>query len=134
MDIIVTTPKNSVHNAKLEAEECKKAGGGTYFRLFHSTPKVSKGDKIWYVEDDHIRGYCVVDYIMTNNGSIVCSTTGKKWSGKCAVYMDASTWKWIRPLPMKGFRGYRYFKQPSNVKIVGDWMAEKPKVDEPYRS
>ena len=33
-NIIVTTPKTEIENAKKEAEECIKNNGGSYFRFF----------------------------------------------------------------------------------------------------
>jgi hypothetical protein len=43
--------------------------------------------------------------------------------------MAATTWMWIKPIPMRGFQGFRYvdpqeFDPPAQ--IVGDWKAPRP--------
>lgn len=127
-DIIVTTPKSQMEVAAQEAQDCITAGGGCYFRDFgHNRPrKLNKGDRVFYVEDGFIRGFAVVRDII-QAGLIVCQTTGNEWYG-CKVIMRAESWRWIKPIPMKGFRGYRYFEPPANMEIVGGWLDSKPEM------
>jgi hypothetical protein len=43
--------------------------------------------------------------------------------------MDATTWKWIEPIPMNGFRGWRYCKLGwEDIKVIGDWLDDKPEI------
>ncbi len=127
MDIIVTTPKSQMENAKKEAEHCISKGGGIYFRRFslNKKPKIEKGNKVFYVEDGYLRGYATVLYTQEADGQI-CEVTGKQYLPGFYVVMDAKSWKWIKPIPMKGFQGYRYLKDDINIEVVGNWLDKKP--------
>ena len=59
MDIIVTTPKTEMNAAAAEAEYIKTVGGGYYHRFFNTLPKVSIGDKVFYVENGFITGFAI---------------------------------------------------------------------------
>ena len=135
MDIIVTTPKAEMANAAREAEACKRDGGGEYFRRFpvDRAPQVLPGDRVYYVEDGAIRGFAVVKRIHATARGMPCATTGRRWPPGVYVFMDATTWKWIRPVPMKGFQGFRYKTfarfpglQDHHTEIVGGWLDPKP--------
>jgi hypothetical protein len=137
MDIIVTTPKGEMKNAAREAEDCKRAGGGEYFRRFpvERAPEILPGDRVYYVEDGYIRGFAPIKRILATAAGVRCDTTGRHWPPGYYVFMDATTWKWIRPIPMKGFQGFRYKTfasfpqlQDHNLEIVGGWLDPKPEV------
>ena len=127
MDIVVTTPKFEIENARKEAEWTKKQGGGPgvlYFRKLNRAPSGLKvGDRIFYVEGGFVRGFCKVSKIGEQQ-VLFCEVTGREFRGACIVYMRADSWKWILPIPIKGFQGFRYFKQ--KFEIVGDWLDERP--------
>lgn len=125
-NIIVTTPKTEIENAKKEAEHCLSNGGGYYFRKVHKIPKdiVIGESKVYYVEDGFIRGFALV--IGCDEKSEKCEVTNKEYNGGI-IYMTASSWKWIKPIKMKGFQGWRYFDD-NNVEIVGDWKDPKPSI------
>jgi len=140
MDIIVTTPKGRMAEATKEAEDVKRAGGGEYFRRFSMKPPVEPGDRVFYVEDGYIRGFAVAARV-EKKPFVFCGTTFQTWPAGWFIYMDATTWKWIRPIPMKGFQGYRlahkylvtletqWIPGPfRDVKIIGDWLDPKPEV------
>jgi len=77
MDIIVTTPKSQMENAKKEARECIEAGGGVYFRRLASRPVQLKiGERVFYVEDGYVRGFAIVDRILSRPTEM-CFTTGR---------------------------------------------------------
>jgi len=125
MDVIVTTPKQQMKKSAQEAENCLKNGGGSYFRRFPRLPKgLVSGSKIFYVEDGFIRGYGVVARV--ESGNKTCGTHGTSWGSGFYAVIPADSWKWIRPIPMKGFQGFRYFNQSHEV--VGDWKDKKPEV------
>lgn len=129
MDIIVTTPKKLSKQAAQEAEDCKKAGRSYYFRRFAvgRAPKVEKGDRVFYVEDGHVRGFCLVDSVIPIEGAVLCETTCRKYGPGVFVYMDAKSWKWIRPIPMRGFQGFRYAGDlRDRVEVIGRWWDPKP--------
>ena len=131
MDLIVTTPKSEMANAAQEAAEVIRDGGGAYFRaLGERMPNARPGDRIFYVEDGYVRGFCVIAMFGTH-GENRCSTTGRVWKSTVIVNMDASSWKWIRPIPMRGFQGWRYFTPPPDMEIIGDWLDPKPAIPGP---
>jgi hypothetical protein len=127
MDIIVTTPKTEMQNSASEAEFCKKQGGGFYHRSFSKLPKIREGEKVFYVEDGFIRGFAEVFWTQKASEGVdfICQVTKRKFSGGGIVTMNAVSWKWIEPIPYKGFQGFRYAKD-LNYKIVGDWLAPRP--------
>ncbi len=132
MDIIVTTPKSQMKAAAQEAADCIAAGGGEYFRRFNSNqyPDIGVGDKVYYVEDGYIRGFAIVKRVRHRDG-IQCDTTGRQWLDGCYIFMDAKSWQWITPVPMKGFQNFRYadrYSWPYPEWIVGGWLDPKPET------
>lgn len=134
MDIVVTTPKNQMANAAKEAAQVIEAGSGRYFRFLgrrrYGAPNhANKGDKIFYVEDGFIRGFCVIDCIEWRERR-TCQTTYDVWEEGWYVEMDATTWQWITPIPYVGFQGWRYLPKPflAKVHVVGGYKDKKPKA------
>jgi len=146
MDIIVTTPKRQRKAAEQEAAACLAAGGGTYFRRFPVScyPIALKtGDRVYYVEDGAIRGFLIVKDVQPAYIAQRCDTTGREWEPGIYVFMDATTWRWIRPISMKGFQGFRYIRETHfrssgqaeevlladgwwDVEMIGSWRAPRP--------
>ena len=131
MDIIVTTPKSRMKEAAAEAEACIKAGGGRYFRRFSfdHRPNVEPGDRVFYVEDGFVRGFAVVDAIRKITRMIRCNTTGRVYAAGFYVFMSADSWRWIKPIPMRGFQGYRYKPPRLRHHVIGGWRDPKPEVE-----
>jgi hypothetical protein len=147
MDIIVTTPKSEMANAAREAADCIAAGGGEYFRRFHprQAPTIGDGDRVYYVEDGFIRGFALVTQA-EERAPMCCDTTGARWPAGFYIFMDAASWQWIRPIKVKGFRGFRYagsalgttakrdailMGDPAlrwvDVLVVGGWLDPRPR-------
>jgi len=130
-NLIVTTPKSEMENSAKEAQELIKSGGGYYFRTFKKKPKgLEVGSKIYYVEDGYIRGFGEVGGLA--GGEMRCEITDREYGDSedervCHAIIPACSWKWIKPVAMKGFQGFRYFDD-SNVEVVGRWMDTKPEV------
>lgn len=125
-DIVVTTPKSKMAIAEEEAMRCIEAGGGFYFRTFRNSPCHLKiGSHIFYVENGFVRGFGTVSEI--RNGNIQCGTTGHDWGEGTHAIMPADSWKWIKPILMKGFQGWRYYDS-KGIRIVGSWLDPKPRV------
>lgn len=134
-DIIVTTPKNRVAEAAREAEEVKAAGGGYYYRYFSPkrAPKIEKDDRVYYIEDGYIRGFCEVVNVDHFNDVVI-------------VWMSARSWTWIKPiraLPFQVPRSFMYAEKfdlhlvwwwlprrltREAVEVVGGWLEPKPEV------
>lgn len=146
MDIIVTSSKSRMKDAAAEAADCIAAGGGAYFRRFHARPPVEPGDRVYYVEDGYVRGFAVVDRVEHQPEGMRCETTGQFWQYGWYVFMGATTWKWIKPIPMKGFQNFRkadkhmtrreyiddghgHPADPRGIaEIVGGWLDPKPEA------
>lgn len=128
LGLLVTTPKGEMKNAEAEAAQVVAAGGGTYFRyLGRNKPNTAEGDRIYYVEDGAIQGFCVIRKFERKFNQ-VCSTTGRRWPNGWYAYMDATSWQWIEPIPYKGFQAWRYFNNDlfgARVKVIGDWKMTK---------
>lgn len=147
MNIMVTTPRSQMVAAAREAADCLAAGGGEYFRRFNPYfyPAVFSGERIYYVENGFIRGFCTIVRRQIVNTGRICATTGKAWLPGVYVFMDATTWHWIEPIPHKGFQGYRYVSEHplpgvgpelrsmhgqfiGNLKVLGGWRDPRPPV------
>ncbi len=130
MDIIVTTPKSEMTNAAMEAASCLKDKGGYYFRRFYRPFPIKPGARVYFVEDGFIRGFGIVYRMHDLMDGKVCSTTGKKHLPGYYIFMRADSWKWIKPIPMKGFQGYRYATKYTvpDPKVIGGWKDPKPKI------
>lgn len=131
-DIIVTTPKDKIALAAQEAAECIKNSSGVYFRRFVAKPlDLGVGSRIFYVEDGFLRGFAIVSKIVSAD-EMVCGTSGQNWGPGYYAFMEARSWKWIQPIPMRGFQGWKYIDARSvagpfrSIRIVGDWLAPKP--------
>lgn len=133
MDIIVTTPKSQMENARKEAEVCKKDGGGFYFRwMGHGRPfHAGVGDRIFYVEDGAIRGFAMIAGLRDAK-HLRCTISKRQWPKGWYAFMDAKTWNWIEPIPMRGFRGVRYMTPEflKKVKVIGGWLDPRPASQE----
>lgn len=130
LNIIVTTPRQLMAEAAQEAEDCKRWGGGRYFRCLGPSGagcNVGPGDKMFYVEDGFIRGYAVVDQVFFAK-EMRCDTSDRRFGPGWYVFADATTWKWIVPIQFRGFQGWRYFPEHLKplVKVVGGWLDPKP--------
>jgi hypothetical protein len=122
-DILITTPKSESENSRLEAEKCIKNGSGYYFRYFNRKHKdLDVGSKIFYVDRGFIRGFSVVDRI--ESGEKLCETTGRMWPHGFYAIMPASSWRWISPIPQKGFQGFYYCN--FDFEVIGDWKDPMP--------
>lgn len=131
MDIVVTTPADRAEEAAEEVAACLWDGGGCYFRWFSNRPRIHAGERIFYVETGYVRGFAQCDYVTFKGDGVCCETTGHLWPRGWYVFMRADSWKWIKPIPMRGFQGYRYaHKQPwfAKIEIVGGWKDPMPKV------
>jgi hypothetical protein len=128
-NIIVTTPQRCRSQARKEAENCIKDGGGYYFRKFppQCRPKhLGVGDRVYYVQDRFLRGFALVDSFEYLEKQI-CDTSGQDFGAGYFVYMNATTWQWVKPSLFKGFQGWRYaLDWVDLLPIVGGWLDPMP--------
>lgn len=128
-DVIFTTPLVSRKIAAQEAADVIKNGGGLYFRNVGAKPRdlVNGETRIYYVEAGYIRGFCVLKEYRWEATGRRCHTTGSYWAPGHYLFMDATTWQWIKPIGMQGFQGWRYMPVPRNeIEIVGGWLDPMP--------
>ena len=106
-DIIITIPK-SIDWDDYQKELNAVADGKQVMNFkVNNFPKTSIGSKCYLLYDGFIRGYMYI--VGLSEKSFTCSTTGKNWNGK---FIERSgKFYTITPIPMKGFQGFRYFKQ-----------------------
>ena len=128
-NIVVTTPKSEIEISASEAKECLENGGGYYFRkLGKNKPHgLMSGSKVYYCEDDYIRGFGVVASIIQKDCQ--CEYTNRQWGEGWYAIIPACSWQWIKPIAMTGFQGFRYFND-KDVEVVGDWQSPKPEIQE----
>ena len=108
MDILVTTPKSEIDNAKVEGD-LVKAGGGFFFRTFHFRPKVELQDKIYFVENGEITGYGIIIGIENLTEATKCDATGRSWGNAGDWIIKYNDWHWLKEkIKMTGFQGLRY--------------------------
>jgi len=116
MDIIVTTPKDQIDNAKKEGKVIEK-DGGYWFRVLTYKPKVKIGNKIYFVEDGFIKGYGIVFEITQLDSSFKCDITDQFWGKYGSWIIKYNNWIWLKnPIKMKGFQGFRYVERIEDMK------------------
>ena len=104
-DIIVTLPKNiSWSDYKKELDAVSDYSSVINFKV-NAFPKTKKGNKCYLVHCGNIVGW--MEIVGLSEKKFTCSITGKEWSGK---FIERSgPFHYIKPIPMKGFQGFRYF-------------------------
>jgi|SRR5690554_354940 len=112
MDIIITIPKTEDYNTWLD--ECKATANNENSRINYCIgrsylpKKTEPGEKCYVVYKGYIRGYHIIDKLCWRNG-FICETTGRYWHEGNYIIRKGKYHK-IKPIPMKGFRGWKYLK------------------------
>ncbi|MFW6233307.1 MAG: hypothetical protein ACOC3Z_01445 [Nanoarchaeota archaeon] len=112
MDIIITLP-SSIRWEEYEKELnwVKDGKNVLNFKVNHF-PKLAKvGDKCYLNYKGNIIGWMYITGL--SEKEFTCDVTGKVWKGK---FIERSgKFNKIKPLPMKGFQGFRYFNLNENI-------------------
>jgi hypothetical protein len=101
MDVIVTIPKRRLAEVAAEEEQVKKwlaegENGVVYWWALARPPrKLEDGDRCYFVWDGAIRAWHEVLYVEED------------YDGRAKLILDPVIHS-IEPVPMKGFRGFRY--------------------------
>lgn len=105
-DIIITIPRDT--NWSTYEQELAKAEAGEIMNFkVHAFPKGCKvGDKCYLCYKDQVVGYMHVCGL--SEEPFTCTTTGNDFEGK--FIQRSGKFHKINPIPMKGFRGFRYAK------------------------
>jgi hypothetical protein len=107
MDIVITIPKNIKWEEYEKELEAVKDGKEVMNFKVNAFPSTFIGNRCYVVHDGFIKGW--MEIVGLSNKDFVCSTTGTEWKGKFIERSGPFTY--IEPIPMKGFQGFRYFKQ-----------------------
>ena len=89
------------------AEAARQQGDSVFYfwRVSRKPKNLEVGDKCFFVWNDAVRAYHV---FLGFSENMICQVTGTHYPGICIV-LDPVIYG-IDPIPMKGFRGYRYKK------------------------
>lgn len=110
MDIVVTIPKKESANIEKEeewAEENKDTAAICFWKVSNEPRKLNAGDRVYFVENGMITSYNIFKYC---DWDLTCEVTGREWPGLNLV-MEIPTAILKKPVPMKGFRGFRYMER-----------------------
>lgn len=105
-DIIITIPKNiACEDYQKEIDAVADGSQVMNFKV-NSFPKTSIGAKCYLCHNGFIKGYMIICGMSEKN--FTCTTTGRNWNGK---FIERSGKFYpVEPIPMAGFRGYRYYQ------------------------
>lgn len=113
-DVIVTWPKKRPLSSYLE--ELRKAAQDGLFINFRiaQRPRTGFGDwngrpgRCYAVHSGFVRGFNVIAYVIfREEGEVTDPITGQSWPAGNYIVRDP-IWHSIDPVPMTGFRGFRY--------------------------
>lgn len=108
MDIIICIPKNIPWSEY--QKELDKVANGSYvlnYRVAKKPQNLNVGDRCYIVHDNILKGWMNVVGI-NRCFDFTCTTTGKEW-GEGWYIQRSGKFNAVEPVPMKSFRGYRYF-------------------------
>lgn len=108
MDIVVTVPKREMANiSKEDAFVQKNKGAVQFWSMARRPTKLEVGDRVYFVENGFVRYYHEVIGFAKDQK---CQVTGRVWKG-CSVMLRCPETKLTKPIPMKGFQGFRYINR-----------------------
>lgn len=103
-DIIVTIPQRTKWEEYQKELDAAKNGETLNFKVRYF-PKTDIGNKCFICYRNEIIGYHIISGL--SEKEFTCTTTGNKFNGKF-IERTGDFYK-IKPIPMQGFQGYRYF-------------------------
>lgn len=104
-DIIITIPK-SIKWTDYEKELSAASNGEILNYKVNFFPKTATGNRCYICYNGNIVGYHIISGM--SRKSFTCTTTGNVWSGN--FIERTGEFHRINPIAMKGFQGFRYFK------------------------
>ena len=113
--LIITIPKTVKWETWLqEARDAEESGGALLYRLGVwgcSFGPLAGQIKVFVVHDGAVRGYHLVENrreLVMNSQGFTCATTGKQWPAGFYLVRRGHFHPLEQPVPMTGFRGFRY--------------------------
>lgn len=107
MDIVVTIPKSEYLTDDIEKEKLKEGDTVAFWTLHRIPQRLVAGDRVYFVKRGKIDSSMEVIEIQMDSEEI-CSTTGRKWSGKCQLFLDNLREESLSTIDTRGFQGFRY--------------------------
>lgn len=117
MDLVITWPKSRpLASYLLELRKAERWGQVINYRV-PSKPRVKpRPERCYMVHDGAIRGWnAVIDLAWRGEHSVTDPITGAFWASGWYVVRDPQ-WHEIEPVPMAGFRGFRYIGE---IEVAG---------------
>ena len=119
-DLLITMPEPVVRSVLAAPEDC-------YF--FHRTggkPKWHEaGDRVFFVFSGFVRGFGRSHSIRRLGRTV--SLDGRVFRPGWYLMIYPDSWRWITPLAMRGFQGFRYsVLHDDQVEVVGDYRDAQP--------
>lgn len=106
MDIVITLPKSvSWADYEKELEVVKDGSHVINFKVPRLPKQTYVGDKCYLCYNGNIVGWMKI--VGFQSGGFTCTTTGRFWEGN--FIQRSGKFNKIKPIPMKGFQGFRYF-------------------------
>lgn len=106
-NICITLPKSTKwSDYEKELDKVKDGKEEMNFRLPTLPRDVHPGDRCYVCHDGFVKGWMEITNIGKRDG-FDCSTTGKQWNDGIYVSRSGEFHYLDKPIPMKGFQGYR---------------------------
>ena len=83
------------------------------------------GDRVFFLYGGFIRGFGRT-HSVRRLGRVV-SLDGRRFGAGWYLKIFPDSWRWITPLPMRGFQGFRYSKlREDEIEVVGGYLDAQP--------
>lgn len=107
-DVVVTWPKSRPLESYLsELKRAERDGEVAYYSV-RGDVQTKEGERCFHVHDGAIRGYLIVrKVVFIPEGSLIDNVTGQHFPSGFYIERDPE-WHPVDPIPMQGFRGFRY--------------------------
>jgi len=114
MDIIVTVPKKELKNVDAEEKwshdltEKQRKSAFCFWSMNRRPKRLEPGDRVYFIQNGFIVNSN--EFLRYEEEGEYCEVTDRYWKGPILV-MDITSIPLKKPVPMKGFQGFRYTKR-----------------------
>ena len=110
--LCITVPKTvSWSDYERELDDVADGMMEMNYRLPSYPKRVTAGDRCYVVHDGMIRGWMTITGIEERTKPFQCQTTGTVWDAGVYIRRSGPFHYLSRPVPMKGFMGYKYITE-----------------------
>lgn len=104
--LLITIPKSTSWEDYEEELARAAAGEVLNFKVPNFPLRVNEGDRCYVLHRELIKGW--MEIVGFSEGNFICSTTGKRWSGKFVQRSGEFHHLEVNAEPRAGFQGFRY--------------------------